>query len=210
MSYIYDILLNFNVNLYDFYDWNKNDNISHIKKIPILKISNNKFKEIINNNVIFDSELLEKIQDKTEEYTNHKSKKLEYAFLLSDGISVIGIKVGKTNLYSKLLVDEEIDVLDVVLRLKESSINYKVISKKENIFYKTRKESELENIALKELNSIIKNNNTLELQYLYYDCFNEKNDDINAIKETLYNKILSGDITNKVNEFIKLKKCIKH
>ncbi len=210
MSYIYDILLNFNDCLYDFYDWNKNDNISHIKKIPILKISTKKLKEIITNNIVFDNELLEKIKDKTEEYTNHKSKKIEYAFLLSDGISVIGLKITKDNLYSKLLVDEEVDVLDVVLRLKESVVNYKILSKKENDFYKTRKENELEKKALKELNSIIKKNNVLELQYLYYDCFNEKNDNIDKIKETLYNKILSGDITKKVNEFINLKKCIKH
>ena len=33
MNYIYDIYLNLNKNLYDFYEWNKSDNIIHIKKI---------------------------------------------------------------------------------------------------------------------------------------------------------------------------------
>ena len=40
MTYIYDILLNFKEELIEFYDWNKNDNIIHIRKIPLLKISN--------------------------------------------------------------------------------------------------------------------------------------------------------------------------
>ena len=42
MIYIYDILLNFcDLNeLYDFYEWNPNDNIENIKRI---KIQLNKF-----------------------------------------------------------------------------------------------------------------------------------------------------------------------
>ena len=36
MNYIYDILINFNENLYDFYDWNLNDQIDHIRKIPVI------------------------------------------------------------------------------------------------------------------------------------------------------------------------------
>ena len=42
MNYIYDLLLNFNENIYEFYDWNKTDNIKHIKKIPIFKIDSKK------------------------------------------------------------------------------------------------------------------------------------------------------------------------
>ena len=38
MNYIYDILLNFNDMLYDFYDWNVKDNILHIRKIPLIQI----------------------------------------------------------------------------------------------------------------------------------------------------------------------------
>ena len=37
MKYIYDIVLNFNEEFFEFYDWNLNDEITHIKKIPIIK-----------------------------------------------------------------------------------------------------------------------------------------------------------------------------
>ena len=40
MNYVYDIYLNLNNVLYDFFDWDKNDKLIHIKKIPIFKIWN--------------------------------------------------------------------------------------------------------------------------------------------------------------------------
>ena len=39
MNYIYDIILNFQERIYDFYEWNKTDVITHIRKIPVFKIS---------------------------------------------------------------------------------------------------------------------------------------------------------------------------
>ena len=39
MNYIYDIYLNFNKELYDFFDWNKSDKLTHIKMIPIFKVN---------------------------------------------------------------------------------------------------------------------------------------------------------------------------
>ena len=46
MNYIYDIYLNLNETLYDFFDWNKNDKLTHIKKIPVFKVSEENFKEL--------------------------------------------------------------------------------------------------------------------------------------------------------------------
>ena len=40
MKYIYDIELNFNNKYYEFYEWEKKDNITHINKIPYYKITN--------------------------------------------------------------------------------------------------------------------------------------------------------------------------
>ena len=45
MNYIYDILVNFKETLYDFYEWNKNDNITHIRKIPLFRINDIFFKD---------------------------------------------------------------------------------------------------------------------------------------------------------------------
>ena len=47
MNYIYDIYLNLNNILFDFFDWNKNDKIIHVRKIPIFKVNEELLKKII-------------------------------------------------------------------------------------------------------------------------------------------------------------------
>ena len=39
MKYIYDLELNFKNKYYDFYEWEKKDKITHIKKIPSYKVT---------------------------------------------------------------------------------------------------------------------------------------------------------------------------
>ena len=43
MIYIYDLTLNFNDRLYDFYDWKDTDSITHYRKIPLIKLSDKKY-----------------------------------------------------------------------------------------------------------------------------------------------------------------------
>lgn len=38
MNYMYDVLLNFNDFPYDIFEWNKDDKINHIRKIPLFKL----------------------------------------------------------------------------------------------------------------------------------------------------------------------------
>ena len=40
MTYIYDVTLNFNEILYDFFEWNNSDTLTHIRKIPMFKVNN--------------------------------------------------------------------------------------------------------------------------------------------------------------------------
>ena len=83
MNYIYDILLNFNDMLYDFYDWNVNDNILHIRKIPLIQISKKQLNDIKENEVEFDIEFLEKIKNKTEYFVGRNIKILKNACLFT-------------------------------------------------------------------------------------------------------------------------------
>ena len=39
MNYIYDIVLNFNKELYEFFEWKDDDNLINIRKIPLIKIN---------------------------------------------------------------------------------------------------------------------------------------------------------------------------
>ena len=41
MNYTYDILANFNETYYEFFEWNNKDELTHIKKLPIIKVDKN-------------------------------------------------------------------------------------------------------------------------------------------------------------------------
>ena len=68
MYYYYDILLNFTENdgeLFEFYEWEENDNIEFIKKIPLFKVSTSNLKILLKYQVKFAEEILEQIKNKT-------------------------------------------------------------------------------------------------------------------------------------------------
>lgn len=203
MIYIYDILLNFKDELYDFYDWNKNDNIIHIRKIPLIKIKEKDLVNIKNNNVKFDEETLNQIKDKAEIFTPKISKKIEYMTLLSDGNYVIGLQIeGKKIKKSSLLIDEELDILEDVNNLDFMNINYKIINKGINNELKTRKQRETEKFIKKGINKI--KNDEEKLKYLYYECFDKKEENKEKILYKMLNNINNLDVNKKIYNFLKL------
>ena len=71
MNYMYDVLLNFNDFPYDIFEWNKDDKINHIRKIPLFKLKTADLSNLINKNVRLDNDFLNKIYKKTELYYSH-------------------------------------------------------------------------------------------------------------------------------------------
>lgn len=205
MNYIYDLLLNFNEKIYDFYDWNKTDNIRHIKKIPIFKISSSKMKIIKNNKIYFDKTFLDKIYKKTEEFTTKKNRYIDYACLFTDGLEVIGIKYDKKITYSKLLIDEEFEVVNMSIHLSEKNIEINKLEQNEKDQFKTRKEIEQITEAKKILHKILRENNFEKIKYLYYECFEQKNDSREEIIKTFNEKIENNNIIEKINNFYNIK-----
>ena len=49
MNYYYDLVLNFNETAFMFYEWNENDVIELIKKIPLFSVNNKVLKDLIYN-----------------------------------------------------------------------------------------------------------------------------------------------------------------
>ena len=66
MNYIYDVLCNFQNVYYDFYDWNKTDDILRIRKIPIIKVNDEVYLDLKNNNVKVSYDFLENIKKTTK------------------------------------------------------------------------------------------------------------------------------------------------
>ena len=78
MNYIYDIFLNFHKEDFDFYDWNVNDNIIHVRKMPLIKVNSNLLYQVINYNFISSLDWLKKISNRTEIFSNKSIKILKY------------------------------------------------------------------------------------------------------------------------------------
>ena len=160
MNYVYDILVNFNENLYDFYDWNLNDPVTHIRRIPIYKVTSKQFYEIKNYQVEFDSKFLETIKNRTEFFSGRNIKIMKYAFLLTDGLDIMGIFIGDSIKYTSLQMDEELDILED-FQFKESHLDYQITSTKNAMILKTRYQIEQINKMRQKLNDLIKENNIL-------------------------------------------------
>lgn len=204
MNHIYDILLNFNETLYDFYEWNVTDDIQHIKKIPIFKISSKSLQEIKENDVTFSSSFLDFIKNKTEYFSGRSTKKIKYACLISDGMEIIALKINDQMEYSRLLIDEEMDVLEIISNFQICTISYEIISNHKKIPLLTRKQIEAQNFLEHQLNLLYQDKNVEKLKYIYYECFNEKCESKEKMILKLEKEKNKPDIFPKLNYFFQL------
>lgn len=208
MNYIYDILVNFCERPYEFYDWNLDDEIEHIRKIPLFKVSNLALKELKGYQFSIEETLMEKLKYKAEVFERKGVEQIPYACLFSDGMEVVGIEFnnqGVSIAKTKLLIDEEMEVLEVANRLQETDIKYSLIKEEVMEHFKTRKEEEISKYINQEL-ELLEKKQVEKLQYLYYECFNKKENNISKIM-----KIVKDELSNNFNliypqvyEFFKL------
>lgn len=190
MIYIYDILLNWSdLNLlYDFYEWNKKDTIEHIKKIPLFKISRDSIYDFFDKEIEVEKSFLEKIDHLTEVYRNKKIETIPYACLLTDGTRTIAVEFNQKGImtyHSKLLLDEEDDVVDLSSRLEFSTIEYKTLKTIAKKGFYTRQEEEKRKYLITEFEYAYFQNNEEKLTYLYQEYFGE----IGSSFENMYEKL---------------------
>lgn len=190
MNYIYDILLNFNPIFYNFYDWYKKDKIEHIKKIPLFKVDDQTIKDFMNYELIIEDNFLVKIKNKTEIFINRKVKQKEYTFLITNlkKSLAIDLKNGKI-LISDLLIDEDELVKERASNLPECKILYEKLKKQAKEKLKTRKSIETEIKLKDEINKIYTEKDVEKLEYIYYECFNKKEKNIDKIYKKLIKEI---------------------
>ena len=205
MNYIYDIYLNLNETLYDFFDWDKNDKLLHIKKIPIIKVNEETLKDLLSNKININEKLLLNIFNKTEIW--NMNSKINYCALFSDNNTILAIEFdnkGKSIKKSFLFVDEELEVLEISSKLNEKLIDYKILKKDNNIL-KTRKQIKEEEF----INNELKNMEDSKLKYIYFECFGilEKNKKI--IKEKLNKISKNSKIYKNLYDILKLTSTTK-
>ena len=65
MHYYYDVLANFDECYLEFYEWEKNDPITMIKKVPFIRISNKDMMDFLTYKIKIKNSWLEKYMGKT-------------------------------------------------------------------------------------------------------------------------------------------------
>ena len=180
MYYYYDVLLNFQdkEDLFKFYEWEEKDDMDLIKKIPLFRIDTKSFQEFIKYEVIFSTDFVSEIKNKT--ILKSSTKTLKNAFLVSDSKDALALELddnGGVISRSRLLLADEINLSDVMFTMKETKLNYQKIKK-----YKEKKSirqiEEIKKLITCEIDTLYESNNISKLKYLYYEWFNSLSEDI--------------------------------
>jgi len=182
MDYIYDIVLNFHQQYYDFYEWKQSDKLINVKRLPIYKVSTKDYINIKNNETTI------------ERNTLPKQNKI---FLITSGIEVMGIfidNIGKVLKKSSLIFEESDDILEDKEEIKLINIKYK-IDKKKSINLQSRINQEKREYINNYLKNINKVKDKYLLKYLYFVIYDIEEDDI----EKIYNDLLEL-YKNNLNE----------
>ena len=97
MINVYDIILNLldSNRVYESFEWSKKDNIEHIKKIPMVRVTTNTLYDIINSTFLVDKSFLNEIYKKSEVYTDIGTSKIDYSVLFTDTYKVVAVEFNK-------------------------------------------------------------------------------------------------------------------
>lgn len=211
MKNTYDILVNFKEHAYEFYEWNKNDDIKHVKSIPTFRISSDCLVDFSDNNLVVNSDFLKKIKDKTEIFCKGIVRTLDYACVLFCDYKAMAFSFdenGDITGKSNLLFDEADDIISSCFELEEVKIDYKIISScKLNGIY-TRKEGKVIESLLKYLNDVYENKKSFEIKYMYFECFDKETDDDKKAYTELVDQVrsINFDIIEKLKSLVKVLK----
>lgn len=207
MIYIYDITLNLNKELIEFFEWEDKDEIIYVRRIPMYKVSSFMIQDLINNEINISKSFLDTIKDKTLITNRNCKEDFKYLCLFTDDKTIIGVlfKENET-LISKLLIDEEEEILDFSSNLHEEIIDYEIKENRNNKKdYLTRKEERIRSKLKKELVSLYKSNKIDKLNYFYYEYFNKISND----KEKVFNELIKTIENNFNDKHICLYEIIK-
>ena len=211
MIYTYDILLNWSneKRIKEFFEWQIDDDLEHIKKIPIIKVNNEFMKNLLISKLKVNKSFLFKIKNKTESYFHNEIDTIDYATIFTNGKIALAIEFneeGISSYKSFMLLDEEEEVLDMSEELIVFNVDYEIIKRDRKCSYLTRKEEEVKEFLVKEIKNIKNNKEVAKINYLYKEFFNDDDVSYEFKVKTLQDEIEKdyNDFHNKLFKVLKL------
>ena len=199
MSYVYDIVLNFQKNYYNFFEWKRTDKLKNIIKLPLYKVTDEDIKNLKYNKITLSQDFINKLK-----IDNKKNKQL--ICLVSNAkisIALLFNNNGKLLKRSSLIFEEEEEAIEISKHLPITKINY-IENKKINYKDKLRVERERKNKLIKYIKNT---NDIITLKYLYYEYYEKEIENLTEIKKCLL-KELSKDWNPKQNNLYKIVKIL--
>jgi hypothetical protein len=163
MNYIYNIRINLNDKLLNFYEWNECDNVIKISKIPIYLVSTKDYINLLNMNIKLSRECLNSLEI------------IDNMCLFTNLVDVICIKFtndGLINNISKLQLIEESEVLDEIKNITRTKLEYSFNNKKNDYSLVPRYENNIINELIEYVKS--KKEDKEIIDYLYYEWFKNR------------------------------------
>ena len=205
MDYYYDILLNFDEYYFKFYEWDKDDTIEDVKKIPIKHIDSNTMFDLLVNKIKVDKAFIEGIKNKTKLKDN---KVLKYACIFSDSKNALAIEFnenGESINKSSLLLEDEININEFMFNINLTEIKYDILEK-DIIYNELRQDRKIKRLIKIEIDNLYKKHNDSKLKYLYLEWFNKLEDERDIMYKQMLNR-LNNNLTKKeydIYELIKI------
>ena len=152
------------------------------------------------------------MQTKIPEFiTEIKNENLENIFLISDTKNALALEINNEGLVinrSKLLVSDEMNLIEMIYSLKEVKIEYEKIKK-----YEARKElrqiEKIKKLIKCEIDLLYQEKNRSKLKYLYYEWFNTVENSLEKMYEEM-NTELEKNFSEKLNNIYDLIKLSYH
>lgn len=173
MNYFYDVIINLHDINYKFYEWSKDDEFIHLKKVPIYKLKSQDIQKFLLHNIQVKREFLEGIKDKT---TSIENEKILYIALFTDGNNTIVLEFnedGKSILRSSLLIAEELDLMEIAYSLEEEKLEYEVLEKIKDK-NEVRQVERIKKFLNKEIDYSFNQQDFDKLKYLYQEISEEQ------------------------------------
>lgn len=212
MNYFYDLLINLNDNeAYKFYEWNKDDEIIHLKKVPVFKISSRDLNNLMRYRIKIAKAFLELIYNRTENY-DQNLKYIEYMALFTDENNSILLEFnseGESIYRSYLLLEEELDLMEISYSLPREEISYTKLNNL-NTLKDTRQIRDLQKFLEIEVNTLHDQKDTLKMRYLYNEITNKDESDQDKLYDCLINIIKSDFNNNHLKLYNIIKLSYKH
>lgn len=204
MNYYYDITVNLEDYNYMFYEWDDQDDIEFLKKVPLFQISSKVLKDIVNNEVKVNKEFLDMI------YNKAKVKKgyLEYVALFASKNGAVVLEFASNGMSiarSFLQVADECNVLDVLYTIPIVKLDYKII-KKIDKSKDLRIEKKIKDFINLEINTLYNNKDLEKIAFLYSEWFGKAKNNVAEMVSDMQSKLKTEitDIELKIYNLIKL------